>query len=537
MKKLAILTSILALAACGGGSGGGIGASVGYNTSDPINNTPTSYDNIIITPSTDSNSGLSMINNYNKERSSIVKKAITTALEIENEYTGITYSNVLTARSAARARAAAKTNSYTISQQDIDNAFKTMYAILVEHKYENYTLHQLLVSLALIYNKTEILELLGQGDSTLDIKINNFVDNLKNNTDVTCKAEDMHQEYGISPISKLKEAKFYTNSGDNNYFKYVIDESTGNITNIQEEQDGITYTVNEKGVFERNIDGKRYSFEHTGTGNQHISVELEYNTADIPSGDNAIREALKNKVVQKIGSQGAGLDTINSWIDNAPIIAVGAQCTNQNGCIEWGIANYKEKKIITSGGDADLGLTYSDFGLIHNEMEFHKGDSELAGYDKDYTHKEYGGFIGGDDTKKATPKSGMEFKGNAYVGLTRKLSKEQQMENPDKIASYPKTTSYKGTATLKVSDAGNNNLKQELVADFSNNGWYKVKVEDMLLNNNIKDNNIISFDAKASLSAESWFPLIIKVGIFLLYSFTRNSSKSSTASAEGTALS
>ena len=128
MKKIAILTSILALAACGGGSGGG---SAPIMPDAPVVPDETS----LAWQTVDADFGLGMVD-INATRSANVDKAIKIAQLIEDENTGFEHDASIARNASAREMKSADLN---ITQEDIDKAYATMYDIFVNHNYKDYT--------------------------------------------------------------------------------------------------------------------------------------------------------------------------------------------------------------------------------------------------------------------------------------------------------------------------------------------------------------------------------------------------------------
>ena len=495
MKKFTILTSVLALGACGGGSGGG-------GTSDAVV-TP----NSIVIPNNiynvDSDTGLGMVD-INTTRSAKVHQAIRIAQSIEGDNTGIDYGASI-ARKTSKPMIG-KSGFSNITEEDITKSYETMRDIFVNHNYTNYTNHDVLVALALIYmDKTKILELLGNENNKLDEKIDNLIDGLNDGDDFAKDAQSIYQDFGKNFDLTLKDAVFYHNGNDTNYYTFKFDED-GNITHL-EEQDGHLYKKAQNGVFENDtMTGNTVSFDHSGQANNHdfhVQVNIDYDSADYPSDTSTIRAALIQKVEYQYGVPEAELNAAAEWINNADIINFGDTCNNTvNGCIKISNFNHRERVRIETGSK-DLGLRYSDFGLRFEEIDIYDGDSELAEIGLPYyLYKEHGGFVGGYEDKKATPESGMVFKGDSYVGLTRKLSNEQIQEIMNNGGSFPSPENnyYKGTATVTV-NGDTNNLNQQLVADFSKAGWYEVTVDNMPVNGHGGD---FSFDAKGNEIDEKW---------------------------------
>lgn len=101
MKKIAILTSILALAACGGGSGGGGSAPI-MPDAPVVPDTPITPDAPSLAWETvDEDFGLGMVD-INATRSANVDKAIKIAQLIEDENTGFEHDASIARNASAR---------------------------------------------------------------------------------------------------------------------------------------------------------------------------------------------------------------------------------------------------------------------------------------------------------------------------------------------------------------------------------------------------------------------------------------------------
>ena len=155
-------------------------------------------------------------------------------------------------------------------------------------------------------------------------------------------------------------------------------------------------------------------------------------------------------------------------------------------------------------GSKELGLRYSDFGMIYNIIKFYEQDGFLAGSDlKTFEYTEHNGLIGGYEDKKAVPTQNTTYTGAAFAGLTRKTADEDMEDNDnggvlDLKQLQPRNEYYRGTAKLTIDD----NMKQKLVADFSDAGWYEVTVAVA----DLKSDSKFTFDAKGNEIHEDWQP-------------------------------
>ena len=274
MKKIAILTSILALTACGGGS-----API-MPDAPVVPDTPS-----LAWQTVDADFGLGMVD-INATRSANVDKAIKIAQLIEDENAGFEHDASIARNASARKMKSADLN---ITQEDIDKAYATMYDIFVNHNYKDYTNHDVLVSLALIYmDKTKILELLGNGNNGLDEKIAELIGGLKDNDDFFKDAQDIYQGFGKEFDLTLKNAHFYHNSNEDDYYTFVFD---GDKLVALQAKDGDTYDKDKNGSFIKRVNGYEYTFDFqsdendnqyfSGTVDKFYKVEPSDETIDV----------------------------------------------------------------------------------------------------------------------------------------------------------------------------------------------------------------------------------------------------------------
>ena len=475
MKKIAILTSILALTACGGGSGGG---------SAPIMPDAPS----LAWQTVDADFGLGMVD-INATRSANVDKAIKIAQLIEDENAGFEHDESIARNASARKMKSAELN---ITQEDIDKAYATMHDIFVNHNYKDYTNHDVLVSLALIYmDKAKILELLGNGGNGLDEKIAELIGGLKDNDDFFKDAQDIYQGFGKEFDLTLKNAHFYDNSNDNDYYTFVFD---GDKLVALQEKDGDTYDKDKNGSFIKRVNGYEYRFDFQSDENdsQPFGGTVDKFYKEEPSV-----EQLKDDIMAEIRKTHNGKETlakIQEILDKAIVYSMKDTGEEEiENHIVGRRADYTDIVRIETGSK-ELGLRYSDFGLIYNIIKFYEQDDFLADTDlKTFEYTEHNGLIGGYEDKKAVPTQNTTYTGASYAGLTRKTADEDR-EGIEQL--QPRNEYYKGTAKLTIDD----NMEQKLVADFSDAGWYEVTVADLT------SDPKFTFDAKGNEIHADWQP-------------------------------
>lgn len=473
MKKLALLTSILALAACGGGSGGGGSAPVVPDVPD------IEKSNFLV----DADTGLGMID-INETREAKVKQAIAIANDIESENSGVDFGASLARSAGVRA---ASTAGSDITTADIDNAYSMMQDIFINHNFGKYTNHDVLVALSLIYpNKDSVMEFLGQAASKLDERIKTFIDGLKEDDKFARAASSIYDDFGKEFTTTLKDAKFYTNSDGSEFFTFKFDG---------DKLVGLKPSNNPDGGFaQKPVKGFEYTFnfektEHTSDKSFGGTVELSYSTE--PS-----EKQLKTDLMEKIRKQWGennGWDEeiygqIQTLLDNAKIQQFEGEEEISNQIVKRK-ADYTDQMRIDSGNTKDLGLKYSDFGLLFEELIIGQDDDMLAGQKDSFKYTEHNGYIGGYESNQADkPETETTFTGKAYAGLTRKTP-DKDMESLDDLDV--KNQFYHGDATLTV----DKDAKQQLVADFTGQGWYAVTVDN---------DQKISFDARNNNIEQDW---------------------------------
>ncbi len=254
MKKLAILTSILALAACGGGSGGGAPGAIVMPT-----------DNVALVAK---DSGLTMVD-INATRAANYKQALETVRSIEagHDITGA----VTVSRASVTQRQSinmAKLSDYTTD--DLDSAYQAMHDILVGGILDNRTNHDVLFALALSgMTESDIINLLksvNDGNVNLVENIRRFVEILSEDekTDeidkIIERATYVYKDFGKEFKTTLENAKFRGNFSGG-YFTFVFDEN-GDIDSMKQ-IDGAeeTFATIGGGRFQQQKKGTEYRCE------------------------------------------------------------------------------------------------------------------------------------------------------------------------------------------------------------------------------------------------------------------------------------
>ncbi len=426
----------------------------------------------------------------NATRSANVDKAIKIAQLIEDENAGFEHDASIARNTSARKMKSAELN---ITQEDIDKAYATMYDIFVNHNKKDYTNHDVLVSLALIYmDKAKILELLGNGDNGLDEKIAELIGGLKDNDDFFKDAQDIYQGFGKEFDLTLKDAHFYHNSNDDEYYTFVFDDDDKLVA--LQAKDGYTYDKDKNGSFIKRVNGYEYTFDFSQPFGGTVDIFYE----EEPSV-----EDLKDDIMDEIRQTHNNLDEetfakIQEILDNATLHYMKKDTDKEQ--IENHIvgrrADYADIVRIETGSK-ELGLRYSDFGLIYNILKIYEQDDILADTDlKTFEYTEHNGLIGGYEDKKAVPTQNTTYTGASYAGLTRKTADKDMGDVLDLEKLQPRNAYYRGTAKLTIDD----NMEQKLVADFSDAGWYEVTVADL------SSDPKFTFDAKGNEIHADWQP-------------------------------
>lgn len=476
MKKIAILTSVLALAACGGGSGGGApGAIV----------TPT--DNVALVAK---DSGLTMVD-INATRAANYKQALETVQSIEagHDITGA----VTVSRASVTQRQSinmAKLSDYTTD--DIDSAYQAMHDILVGGILDNRTNHDVLFALALSgMTESDIINLLksvNDGNVNLVENIKRFVEILSEDekTDeidkIIERATYVYKDFGKEFKTTLENAKFRGNFSGG-YFTFVFDEN-GDIDSMKQ-IDGAeeTFATIGGGRFQQQKKGTEYRCE-VQMDEQGNSIDAGVFFAENERPNEAeIKERLLDALCEHVQNDqnGTARAQIKAMLDDMDIVGYNDWC---DGCIISAPVDYSDTFLVESRGK-DLGLKYSDFGLLIESAIMHPGHVDVDGddvteIDKEITYHEHNVFAGGYEANEVnTPTTDMTFSGLAYAGVT---TKRNDWTGTDDYQE-PELAQYDGVATLSVSTK-DDVLTQKLVTDFSGDGWYTITVDDMGATNN-----------------------------------------------------
>ncbi len=491
MRNLAILTSVLALAACGGGSGGmGPGAVV-----------KPSGDEFLVSQ----DSGLTMVD-VNAMRTSQYEQAMKTVQAIESGHDvdgGATVSRVAVAHRQG-INSFAKSNEYTA--EDIDAAYQIMHDILVGGSLENKTNHDVLMALALSgMQELDIIEFLksvNNGNSNLTENIKYFMDVLAGDekTDeiekLISRANFVYKDFGKEFKTTLNNAEF-KGTVEGLHFTFVFEDGqVKSLTQVDGNEE--SYATIGGGRFQQSKKGTEYWCDVPMGGGNSISGSVFFASGETPT-EQEIKERLLSvlKVYIQNDQDGSTLARVREYLDDMNIITYKEECGDGNGCVVSAPVNYSDGILVESRGK-ELGLKYSDFGLLISSATMNPGhvdvDDTVTEIDKEITYHEHGVFFGGyADNEANAPTTDMTFSGLAYAGVT---TKRNDWEGTDEYQE-PKLAQYDGVATLTVTNT-DGLLNQKLVADFSGDGWYTVTVDDM----GTMNNNGIHFTGK---SADSEF--------------------------------
>lgn len=493
MKKFAFLTSVLALAACGGGSGGGAG-------------TP----GAIVVPNANTEQPRMVgISNTDDARVANAVRAIRTTNTLISE-TNVDISATLKRKAAVnRMSKSPAINDIILTKEDVDAIYNKLSDILINGNIENttYTNYDMLLVLALVLeNEEEILGLLQYNDGdNLDDKIQNLITDLKeseaNQTDevkrVISSAREIYNDFGVSFHTRLEDkARFYHNSNDDYWYTFAFNEN-GELIGLKEKDETIIPKDKNNAFVKDHVKGYEYTFAFKGEtfGGK---VDKFYETK--PS-----TEQLKSDLLTLVMLENSSWDedtqaAVQEILNNAVIHSFMEEGEEEiNNHIVGRRADYIEKIKIETG-NKNLGLQYSDFGLKYEEAELQKEDDMIAFFGLDhYTYTEHNAFIGGYTDKIANPTEEMSFKGEAFAGLTRKQG-DAAIESSNQILE-PNNKYYRGTADFIVKTAANSSaLEQKLVADFSKEGWYTVTVDNIPLNSH---GGNISFENKSGKTIDA----------------------------------
>ena len=231
MKKIALLTSVLALAACGGGSGsGGGGATPGA----------------IVTPTDDfvrvsADSGLSMLD-VNAERMANYETALKTVNAIESGH-DISGDSAISRTSVSHRSSINSGAKLSYSADDVNSAYQIMHEILVSGDLDGKTNHDVLLALALSgMAERDIIDLLTavNNSSSLTDNIKRFAEMLAADekteeiNKIIARATSVYQDFGKEFTTTLENAKFSGNFSGG-YFTFVFDENDDMGTALEED--------------------------------------------------------------------------------------------------------------------------------------------------------------------------------------------------------------------------------------------------------------------------------------------------------------
>ena len=476
MKKLALLTSILALTACGGGSGGG-GATPGA----------------IVTPTDDfvrvsADSGLSMVD-VNAERVANYETALKTVNAIEYGH-DISGSSAISRTSVSHRSSINSGAKLSYSADDVNSAYQIMHEILVSGDLDGKTNHDVLLALALSgMAERDIIDLLTavNNSSSLTDNIKRFAEMLAADekteeiNKIIARATSVYQDFGKEFTTTLENAKFSGNFSGG-YFTFVFDEN-GKVESLKQ-IDGAeeVYASIGGGRFQQQKKGTEYRCE-VQMDNQGNSIDAGvFFAANEKPTEAEIKERLLDALYEHVQNDtgGAIRAQIKAALDGMDIVGYNNWCDD---CIISAPVDYSDAILVESRGK-DLGLKYSDFGLVIESAIMHPGhvdiDDKATLIDKEITYHEHSVFAGGYEDKEAnTPTTDMTFSGLAYAGVTTKRNDWTDAQDYQE----PELAQYNGVATLSVSTA-DDVLTQKLVTDFSGDGWYTITVDDMGATNN-----------------------------------------------------
>lgn len=488
MKKLAILTSIVALAAC---STGGGGSSVGGGSGVP--HSP-SY----LVPS--ENESL-QANANNTGITNMASKTITNEAEARSarvDYVGDQLDGIYSSETLNSLPTRGATNGgsrsgltdeqkFFIAHAKLSAMENTLAEMASATDLEQYiTNHTYAVGEALkLYGADVDLENLNVADlvtifGDTGINADNVQTKIKNMYENT-PGYDMAYEY-----TTLDNDVKLRGSGEDSYFKFTLD-SYGKITGITlMERNGDDYVENEYGEFARNSNGTeftkqlyQYTFNLGQSGNTWFDGITGINDIIHLSFINQVdlnNQGKKAEMLAKLRAEFADFKasqpdhTHDGDIDealtnyeeaiNAAFDALGENwATGHDLLVGFGEEDEDINATVTmTGVGKDLHLKYSDFGYAELAIPRSNGNIE----------HNYVTYAGGYEERKVDPETNMTFKGTAVAGI------QYENSNGSDGMLVKDTTAKLNFNTSGVSTLVMNNLTG--IGDNAGEKWYNVTI-------------------------------------------------------------
>lgn len=508
MKRFAVLTSVLALAACGGGSGGGI---VGNNSGDikptvGIDETVRAS-NLVVASNIDNGTKRNKV--------------------IENNYSvaGADLPNIGDLHSSANVAASSQTRSASSRHgADFSNSFvDAMYANMnywlhetnkkpqTDAEYEQYK-HALILA---GYVKNELGNLLFDGNNGMSIK--DIIDAIWNSdaiANIRNKAENIYEELGTFKQFRIEDsAMFFIPEGggesklvfrvdDKNQINrvtydqrtdsgvgIVFDLDRTDFTKNSYERQGVktwVYAINEIDFADGNdydeegdhsieietteelslaeIKAKmkaqvQYEYENSRFHSYHCTTEQDYNDAlaelerlgeESPSNDRI------GQMVQEIAARRMR-DSLLKRIDN----------WESDDATEQGVIFHNVHLDIETYGK-DVGLAYSNFGKMFRKTQRKEQNDEFYQNRENAQTIIFGGYA---DNRIEKITNEMDFNGMAVgvVGYDIEKNHDDEVYDAGMI-------NIAGDATLHIDVANNGDMTETLNISFADSNWYDVTV-------------------------------------------------------------
>lgn len=487
MKKLAILTSIVALAACSTGGGGSVSGGSGVPHS-PSYLVPSANESL---QANANNTGITnmasqTITNESEARSARVDYV---GDQLDGIYSSETLHSLPTrgATNGGSRSGLTDEQKFFIANAKLTAMENTLGEMASATDLEQYiTNHTYAVGEALkLYGADVDLENLNVADLVTifgDTGIN--ADNVQtkiNNMYSNTPGYDMAYEYTtLDNDVKLQSA------GEDAYFKFTLADD-GKITGITlMERDGDNYVPNEYGEFARNSNGTeftkqlyQYTFNLGQSGNEWFDGITGINDIihlSFINQNNLNNQGKKAEMLAKLRAEFADFKAsqpdheYDDEIDDA-LARYEAAINNAFGALPEGwetdytlLTTFSEQDndidatVTMTGVGKDLHLKYSDFGYAELAIPRSNGDIE----------RNYSPYAGGYEERKVDPETNMAFKGTAVVGLQYENANDSNgMLVKDATAKLTFNTS--GVSTLVM-----NNLTG--IEENAGKKWYNVTI-------------------------------------------------------------
>lgn len=469
MKRYFILTSVLALAACGAGSGGGgVDGGTGVNIGRATYSTPSSVRS--------ANSAVTQMETFSSNADEIVAKVQKAGINLSNGGSSVNNMRPSVTRSAVSADtlASAFTNQATNIQKLAMAELKNMYDIVNDGEYfNNASETQLRNAFLLAGNDADDFDASNRSGMRAEIE-SRYVAVLD---DLVAKDGS---DYLWSPKTDVLENVNFRMSGEDSYIKFTLNEEGKIVSAAKYDRDGEGYSISEEGEFTRSGTGNSfgsaktlYEWSYAVPSNilngvtfsdseaaTHILQDLQQKPITLDS-DNAelsqadIREAILDKITERLGNLNLNADdlsaastaiaaVVNAYTFAAPV-ALSAKL-NING----------EK----------LGLKYADLGFAELVVSNADGSRVLE--------RSFTPYVGGYDSRKVEDiAQTTKFTGTAIAGVDHKETHGGQQTADGML--------IRGKGVLTMNQDGTNKLVMTdfvgVDAEHKGQKWYNLTVE------------------------------------------------------------